>query len=96
MGGQERTDLSVLRKISLKRDSPSGLYLRLNCRWQTSEQVFGAGGVCLAHLVEAVEGVLVGVHVERVDGQVVRGQIERLEHLAEREVLAVAVDDDLL
>lgn len=29
-GGERGTHLSVLRKISLRRDSPSGLYLRLN------------------------------------------------------------------
>ena len=53
-------------------------------------------GTAHVELVEAVERVLVRVHVERVDGEVVRRQIERLEDLREGEVLAVAVDDDVL
>lgn len=43
-----------------------------------------------------VERVLVGVHVKRVDREVVRSHVERLEHLAQREMLAVSEDDDFL
>jgi hypothetical protein len=53
----------------------------------------------LTHLVERIktmEAVLMGVHVQSVDGQVVGGQLERLEHLAKREVDAVAMNDHLL
>ncbi|KAI3484878.1 hypothetical protein L1887_51932 [Cichorium endivia] len=47
-------------------------------------------------LIEAVEGVLVGVHVERVNAEVVGGEFERLEHLLQGERLAVSVDDDVV
>ena len=52
--------------------------------------------VLQVELVEAVERVLVRVHVERVDREVVRGQVQRLEHLFQRQLLAVAVDHDVL
>lgn len=42
-------------------------------------------------LVEAVEGVLVGVDVQQVDVEVVARQVEGLEDLREGEVLAVPI-----
>jgi hypothetical protein len=53
------------------------------------------GVVAVVEAVEAVE-LLVRVHVERVDAQVIRGEVERVKHLAQRQVLAVAVDDNLV
>jgi len=100
-GGERGTHLSVLRKISLRRDSPSGLYLRLNLSKPADsivESVSGARGELevAEKRRRTVERVLVGVHVKRVDREVVRRHVERLEHLAQREMLAVSEDDDFL
>lgn len=43
-----------------------------------------------------VERVLVRMHIERVDREIVRCQVERLEHLSQRQMLAVSENDDLL
>ena len=39
-----------------------------------------------------MESRVVGVNVEHVEGKVVAGEFQRLEHLCEREILAVAVN----
>lgn len=43
-----------------------------------------------------MERVLVRMHIERVDREIVGRQVERLEHLSQRQVLAVSENDDLL
>lgn len=47
-------------------------------------------------LVKPMERVLVRVHIKGVNGKVVSGEVERLEHLFQRKLFAVSMDNHIL
>lgn len=94
--------LSVFRKMVLSRDSPMGLYLRLNlsnlwkeslCAWV--ERV----GLELWEYRFRHPRVLAGetyMHVKGVYAQIIRGQVDALEDLGESEMAIIPEQDDLV